>query len=145
MLERESSNRMVERLNFEIVGKPCNVSRSFCEILAGLGSALAIHVFPLSSNASRWVNGIKNAENLPSKEHIESFNSWTVSVMDPKHALIGALWKAVSGIIERVRELRLIKAEKWVSARRSAASKVFNGVWGYVRASSRDVTRGKPG
>ena len=124
----------------EANNEPGNVGRAFGKTSVHSGSLREVHVFPLSSSASRWVNIFKNAENFPSKEHTESFNSRTDFANGPKHALIVALWRAMNDIAERVSELRLINAVKWVSARRSASSKGFDGVWGYVNARWRDVT-----
>ena len=55
----------------------------------------------------------------------------------PKHALSDPSWKATHGNLERVRDLRLTNAEKWVSVRRSISSKLSDE---YVGASLREVT-----
>ena len=124
VVERQPSNPILALVKFKAVNEPRNTgSWPFCKTPVNLENLLSVHVFLLSSNSSRWVNSFKNARTFQSKEHSESLSLRTVSPRGPKHALSGVPQKTVNDIPERVRELRLTNAEKWVLAWMRADSK----------------------
>ena len=137
---RKSTNPSSLSVEFEIANEPRNVGRSSGKPRGGLAESPRIHMFSSSSSDSRWVNNFKKAKNFSPREHIESFNSRTVFARDPKHAPNDASRKDCNQTAERVRVLRLVKADRWALARRSAASKLFEA-GEYVGKSLRVVTQ----
>ena len=86
------------------------------------------------------MNNFRKVKSLLPREHFQSSNLRTVFPRDPKDVVSEASLKVVNETVERVRVLRLINAERWVLARRSASSKIPEDRE-YEEESSRDVTQ----